>query len=89
MERIADNFKTVATYNDDDERRQAEGQFFVTWADDIQCIKGPYLDEEEAIANAKLQFEAGQGEGEGEMLILRIAKRLKLFTRTDVEVSPP
>lgn len=88
MEPIADNFKIVITYNDDDERRQAEGQFFVSWAGDSSMMKGPYLDEEEAIAAAKLLLET-EGESEAEMLILRIAKRLKLFTRIEVEISPP
>ncbi len=61
------------------------GEWFTAYTDDINnTMGGPYATEAEALEEAKGAFK-DDNDAEGEMVILRIVRRLKLFTRVEVE----
>ncbi len=67
--------------------RPATGDWFVAYRDnECSTLSGPFETETAAIEEAKDRFQ-DEGDVEDEMVILRIARRLKLFTRVEVKIE--
>ena len=82
MQSIVDSFAIEETPSD-----VQTGDWFIAFADDApNSTEGPFASELLALQAAKTRFAEDSEVVEDEMLILRIAKRLKLFRRIEIEV---
>lgn len=78
-EMIADTFAETADPKD--------GEWFLAYADDVaSTTDGPFPSEMAAIKAAKERFTEEDCGDEDQMVILRIAKRIKLFKHVEVKV---